>query len=84
LNPLNVFPELNYESPYINECRRVVVRYYLTRDEVLNIYGKELSKEDRSKVDELWKDYRENSGSYYVRNVTTALGTPATDGILAG
>lgn len=84
LNPLNVFPELNYESPYINECKRVVVRYYLTRDEILNIYGKELSKDDKSKIDELWKDYRENSGSYYVRSKTTTLGTPATDGILAG
>ena len=84
LNPLNVFPELNYESPYINECRRIVVRYYLTRDEVLNIYGKELSRDDKAKIDELWKDYRENSGSYYVRSVTTSLGTPATDGILAG
>ena len=84
LNPLNVFPELNYESPYINECRRIVVRYYLTRDEVLNIYGKELSRDDKAKIDELWKDYRENSGSYYVRSATTSLGTPATDGILAG
>lgn len=84
LNPLNVFPELNYESPYINECKRIVVREYLTRDEVLSRYGKELSREDISKIDELWKDFRETSGSYYVRNVTTSLGTPATDGILAG
>ena len=84
LNPLNVFPELNYESPYINECKRVVVREYLTRDEILNIYGKELSKEDRTKINDLWKDFRETSGSYYVRNVETPLGTPATDGLLAG
>ena len=84
LNPLNVFPELNYESPYINECKRVVVREYLTRDEILNRYGKELSKDDISKIDELWKDFRESSGSVYVRTKTTSLGTPATDGLLAG
>ena len=84
LNPLNVFPELNYESPYINECKRIVVREYLTRDEILNQYGKELSKEDRAKIDDLWKDYRITSGSYYIRNVETSLGTPATDGLLAG
>ena len=84
LNPLNVFPELNYESPYINECKRVVVREYLTRDEILNRYGKELSKDDISKIDELWKDFRESSGSVYIRTKTTSLGTPATDGLLAG
>ena len=84
LNPLNVFPELNYESPYINECKRVVVREYLTRDEILNRYGKELSKDDISRIDELWKDFRESSGSVYVRTKTTSLGTPATDGLLAG
>ena len=84
LNPLNVFPELNYESPYINECKRIVVREYLTRDEILNQYGKELSKDDRAKIDDLWKDYRITSGSYYIRNVETSLGTPATDGLLAG
>ena len=84
LNPLNVFPELNYESPYINECKRIVVREYLTRDEILNKYGKELSKEDISKINELWKDFRDLSGSYYVRSIETSLGTPATDGLLAG
>ena len=84
LNPLNVFPELNYESPYINECKRIVVREYLTRDEILNRYGKELSKEDISKINELWKDFRDLSGSYYVRSIETSLGTPATDGLLAG
>ena len=83
LNPLNVFPELNYESPYINECKRIVVREYLTRDEILSRYGKELTRDDISKIDELWKDFRENSGSYYVRNMSNC-GIPATDGIRAG
>jgi len=84
LNPLNVFPDLNYDSPYINESYRVVVRKYLTRNEILNRYGKDLSKEDISKVKELWQDHLETSNSYYVRSVSTALGTPATDGIRAG
>lgn len=82
LNPLNVFPDLNYDSPYINECTRVVVRKYLTRDQILSKYGKDLSKEDISKVREQWKDYI--SGSYYVRGVLSEHGTPATDGIRAG
>ena len=82
LNPLNVFPDLNYDSPYINECTRVVVRKYLTRDQILSKYGKDLSKEDISKLKEQWKDYL--SGSYYVRGVLGEYGTPATDGIRAG
>lgn len=84
LNPLNVFPDLNYDSPYINESYRIVVRTYLTRNQVLNRYGKLLSKDDIDKIKELWQDHLETSNSYYVRSVTTALGTPATDGIRAG
>lgn len=84
LNPLNVFPDLNYDSPYINESHRIVVRKYLTRNQVLSKYGKELSKQDIAKIKELWEDHLETSGSYYVRSVIGAAGTPATDGIRAG
>ena len=84
LNPLNVFPDLNYDSPYINESYRIVVRKFLTRNQILSKYGKFLSKEDIAKVKELWQDHLETSNSYYVRSVSTALGTPATDGIRAG
>ena len=79
LNPLNVFPDLNYDSPYICDSYRVVVRSYLTRVEILNKYGKKLSKEDVQKIKDLWRDYEDISGSYYVRNYTTAAGTPASD-----
>lgn len=84
LNPLNVFPDLNYESPYIKDSYRVVIRTYLTRDEVLNRYGKDLSKEDISKVKELWKDHLYYSDSVYVRSMVDACGQPMTSGIRAG
>lgn len=85
LNPLNVFPDLNYDSPYINESYRVVVRTYLTRNQILSKYGKDLSKEDISRIKELWTDYLDDaSKSFYVRSVLGANGTPATDGIRAG
>ncbi len=84
LNPLNVFPDLNYDSPYINDSHRVVIRTYLTRNQILSKYGKLLSKEDIKKVKELWQDHLETSNSYYVRSVATSMGTPATDGIRAG
>ena len=84
LNPLNVFPDLNYDSPYINDSHRVVIRTYLTRNQILSKYGKLLSREDIKKVKELWQDHLETSNSYYVRSVATSMGTPATDAIRAG
>jgi hypothetical protein len=42
-----------------------------------------LSKEDISKIEEMWTDSLENTGSYYVRSYNQD-GTPATDGIRAG
>ena len=84
LNPLNVFPDLNDNSPYIKDSYRIVVRTYLTRNEVLNKYGKDLKREDISKIKELWLDYLDYSNSTYVRGLTNSCGIPATDGIRAG
>ena len=83
LNPLDVFPDLNYDSPYINESYRIVVRSFLTRNQILSKYGKDLSKEDISKIEEMWTDSLETTGSYFVRSCNPD-GTPATDGIRAG
>lgn len=85
LDPLNTFPELiNTDSPYIKDCPRVVVRKYLTRDQILTKYGKELSKEDIEKIKDMWWEHLDTNDSYYVRSVLGAGGTPATDGIRAG
>ena len=84
LNPLNVFPDLNYDSPYIKDSYRVVIRKYLTRNEVLNKYGDLLSKEDISKIKELWEDHLDYSNSVYVRGLVNSCEGPATDGIRAG
>ena len=84
LNPLNVFPDLNYDSPYIKDSYRIVVRKYMTRNQVLNEYGKELKREDITKIKELWQDHLDYSNSVYVRSYTNCEGIPATDGILAG
>lgn len=84
LNPLNVFPDYNYDSPYIKDSYRVVVRHFLTRNQILNQYGKDLNKEDLEKVKELWRDHFLDYGSYYIRTMATEFGTPLTDGIRAG
>ena len=43
-SPLNTFPERNPNSPYVKDCSRIVIRKWLTEAEVLNTYGKDLSK----------------------------------------
>lgn len=84
LNPLNVFPDLNYDSPYIKDSYRVVIRTYLTRNQILNKYGKKLKRDDLSKIRELWQDHLDYSNSIYVRGLVNSCGVPATDGIRAG
>ena len=82
-SPLDVFPEFDYDSPYINKSRRIVVRRFMTRDRILSEYGKDLSKEDIKKIEDLWQDYLYSSESYIVKSYSRE-GTPATDGIRAG
>ena len=83
LNPLNVFIDRNPESPYVKDSHRVVVRKWLTRQQVLNQYGDQLSAEDIQNLKDAWRDTFEGS-SYYVRSFAYCDGRPATDGIRAG
>ena len=83
LNPLNTFFDKNPESPYIKDSYRVVVRKWMTKTQILNIYGKEMSKEDLDKIKDMWRDQFDTS-TYYVRSFNRGNGEPATDGINAG
>ena len=66
LNPLNVFIDRNPDSIYIKDSYRVVVRSWLTKSQVLAKYGKELSKEDISKLRDDWQD--KTTGEYHRSN----------------
>ena len=70
LSPLNTFIDKNPNSPYVKDSYRVVIRRWLTRTQILNMYGKELSSED---IESLKTAYREerNYNSKYVK----AMGT---------
>lgn len=83
LSPLNTFIDKNPESPYIKDSYRVVVRKWLTKTQILNSYGKDMTKEDIDSIKELWRDQFDTS-TYYVRSFSNSDGTPATDGIMAG
>ena len=67
LDPLNTFPDRNYDSPYVKDSYRVVVRSWLTKNQILNKYGKEMSKKDRDMLKEHWTEIYE-PGSYYVKS----------------
>ena len=83
LDPLNTFIDKNPNSPYVKDSYRAVVRKWYTKTQILNIYGAKLSKEDRKLLEDSWKN-NNDLNSYYVRTMSNANGTPATDGIRAG
>ena len=56
LDPLNTFPDRNPESPYIKDSYKIVVRKWLSKQQILSYYGKDLSRDDIKKVKENWSD----------------------------
>ena len=81
LNPLNTFIDRNIESPYVKNSYRAVVRTWMSKTEILNKYGNEMSKKDIDLLEEKWESIYDNS-MYYVRMQNNRKGY-ATDGILS-
>lgn len=82
LNPLNTFIDRNFESPYIKNSYRAVVRNWMTKTQILNKYGKDMSASDRKLLDEKWDSVYDNA-MYYIK-MHECSGAPITDGIQAG
>ena len=82
LSPLNTFIDRNFNSPYVKNSYRVVVREWLTKSQIFNKYGKDMSATDRKLLDEKW-DSIYDTAMYYIRMGETK-GLPVTDGIQAG
>lgn len=83
LDPLNTFIDRNIESPYVKDSNRVVVRNWMSKTEIKNKYGKDMSKEDIKLLEEKWQSIYDNS-MRYIRVGLNEKGIPITDGILAG
>lgn len=73
LNPMNVFPDKNPNSPYIKDSYRIVVRKWLTKNQILNIYGRELSKADIQNLKDNWKEELDYT-SKYIRMIHSQSG----------
>lgn len=82
LSPLNTFIDRNYDSPYVKNSYRAVVRTWMTKHQILNEFGKEMKASDKELLDQKWDDVYDNA-MYYVRMGETN-GVPATDGLQAG
>ena len=75
LDPLNTFIDLNPESIYIKDSYRVVVRRWMTRTQILNKYGKELTDYEIRQLKDNWKDV----GEYKHMGYTTLNELPVID-----
>lgn len=82
LDPLNTYIDRNIESPYVKNSYRAVVRSWLSKTEILNKYGEEMSRSDRKLLEEKWESIYDNSIKY-VRMGLDSQEVPVTDGILA-
>lgn len=93
LNPLDTFIDRNPNSFFLNKSRRAVIRRWLTRDEIFEEFGEELTSVALNKLDEYFTGikYGDSLNSYVIVNSemerilddgTTEKGP--TPGILAG
>lgn len=55
LDPLNTFIDRNPDSPYVKDSYRAVVRKWMSKNQILARFGKQLSKEDISRIKDTWE-----------------------------
>lgn len=93
LNPLDTFIERNPSSNFLNKSRRAVIRRWMTRDEILEEYGEDITDQAISKLNEYYdknvrgdilNDYIvvNSKMDYLLEDGTTQ--SSKTPGILAG
>ena len=82
LNPLNTFIDRNFESPYVKNSYRAVIRSWMSKSQILNKYGKEMTSNDKKILEDKWSSIYDTS-MYYVR-MRDKYGCPSTDGLQAG
>lgn len=84
LDPRNVFVDRNPDSVYVKDSYRVVVRKWLTKQQILNKYGDRLDESSINELEEMFEGYYDSS-YIYVRSMSNqATSAPITDGLEAG
>ena len=84
LNPLHTFLDRNFNSKFHKNSQRVVIRDYMTKNEILRHYGELLTKDDIESLDSSLIKSQEAS---FVRSMGDSLmgvHDPESEGILGG
>ena len=72
LNPLNTFVDRNPESPYVKDSYRAVVRKWMSKSQIISIYGKQIKPKDLKTIKESWDEavsnYRITYGDFVYQN----------------
>ena len=93
LNPLDTFIERNPNAFFLNKSRRAVIRRWMTKDEILEEFGDNLSDAATGKIEDYFSDIQHGSvlNDYVVVNSNMdylledgSVGHGKTPGILAG
>lgn len=79
LNPVNTFIERNPNSPYLADSKRVVIRKWMSREDILNTFRSELTTEAAKKIRDMQQTADSTSPTYLVRYV----GKPAEPNLRA-
>ena len=64
LNPLNTFIDRNPQSVYVNRGYRAVVRYWMTKQDILNKYGRDLDDDAIAELEDVFEGVTDNSYIY--------------------
>lgn len=87
LNPVDTFVERNNNSFYLNRSPRAVARKWMTKDQILAKYGKELSSEAKEILKTKTSYNSHQTNDVYVQTYTNyepfTAGSP-TPGLIAG
>lgn len=84
LNPLNTFIDRNPNSLYLKDSYRAVVRYYMSKLEILNKYGDIMDDKAIEAVKNIDFGAPETTNTYYVRSSELLSGDGIGNGIVAG
>jgi hypothetical protein len=83
LNPINTFIDRNLQSPYFKDSQRAVIRYFMTKQQILSTYGKYITKEHLEQLETAEEYAYDDYGVSYIRSFDQTSGV-ITDGILGG
>ena len=66
LNPKDTFIDRNPDSVYIKDAYRCVIRKRMSKEQILNKYGRDLSQTDIQDIKDNWEDKVKEEGKYYI------------------